>query len=358
MSDLRVFHLQEEQSELAEPSNALASLEALIVKICISIMTTDETSSLHALARLNGNSRSKASPLASPFKIKQLSQTVYLLNIIHRLCLDNRQVNQRELFYRSLSDDKAPVFVDQSSMNRALFCLLNAVGCDRHELGIFTTARGIAAADPTTQTICLDSRGDFVADLSDHPEGISISESLCDICTLQTTAEFVLVVEKDTVFQSLLSSRNFFERNKCILITARGYPDNITIRFTRKLLKIVGSKLPLLYLGDLDPHGVSIALVYNKALEGSLLWIGLHHEDVIHLDHSRVLGMKMKACDLALLNGLIENQDTPECYRTQLGKLETRGLKYEVECLHSVDEDYLASVWLPKKVQFILLSIS
>ena len=353
MSNSRVFHLHEHDSVLLEPNKALGLLESLIVKICLSILAIEDTSSLHALTRIHGN-RSRVSPLSSPYKIKQLSQTVYLLNLVHRLSVENRQVNQRELFYRSLSDHIAPSFVDQSAMNRALFCLLNAVGCDRHELGIFTTARGIAAADPHTQTILLDAQAEFIADISDHTEGISISDSLVNVCTIQTTAQYILIVEKETVFRSLLNSTGFFEINKCVLITARGYPDNITKRFLKQVRRVVSPNLPLVYLGDLDPHGISIALAYNKAIEGDMKWIGIHHEDVNRLDHCRVVGMKLKACDSALLNALIENPETPDDFKIELGRLEMRGLKYEVECLHSVGEDFLASQWLPEKVATLL----
>lgn len=351
-----VFHLN--QSEVCPQVNAsckaIEAIESVVVRICISIMTSEESIALHDLTRLHGKRTAKTCPLASPFKLKQLAQTVYLLNVIHRLCSENRCVNQRELFYRSLSDSIAPCFIDQNAMNRALFCLLNSIGCDRHELGIFTTARGLVAACPDTQTLCLDSNSEFIADLSDHPDGMSICENLVGISTLQTSADFILIVEKDTVFQSLLSSENFFQYNACILVTARGYPDNITIRFLKRLQQVLNDKVPFLYLGDLDPHGISIALVYNRALNGAINWIGLHHSDISSLDHQRVLGIKMKPSDMALLNSLIEQPTTPANFRSELAKIESVGMKYEIECLHSVSEQYIATTWLPRKTASVL----
>ena len=353
----KVYHLANQEIADNEPNRALLLLESLIVKICVSIMTSEETSSLHALTRMQPN-RSKASPLSSPFKIKQLSQTVYLLNIVHKLCQEHRQVNQRELFYRSLSDSVAPSFIDQPSLNRALFSLLNALGCERHELGIFTTARGLIAADPSVQTICLDSNAEFIADISDHHEGLSITDSLVTCCTLQTTALFVLIVEKETVFQSLLCCKEFFAVNPCILITARGYPDNISIRLLHRLKCMLGSSLPFFYLGDLDPHGISIALTYKKTLGEHLHWIGVHHDDANWLDHRKVLGIKMKASDMALINSLLDNQSISDVFTSELAKLESDGLKYEVECLHSMGESYLATEWLPRKVAAYLNTLN
>jgi DNA topoisomerase VI subunit A len=321
-------------------------------------MTSGDSAALFDLSRTGASKRQCKSPLTSPFKLRQLSQTVYLLNTVHRLATANRHVNQRELFYRALSEQSAPTFADQSGMNRALFCLLNAIKCDRHELGIFTTARGLVAGDPATTTILLDASTEFIADISDHPDGLSISDSLVAFSTIQTTAKFVLIVEKETVFQTLLACDSFFAKNACILVTARGYPDNITVRFLRRLLTVTAAQVPFMYLGDCDPHGVSIALVFNRALDNQMRWIGVHVSDVQSISHERVLGLKMKASDTALLNSLIENEATPDHFKTELAKLETRGLKYEVECLHSVGDDFLASQWLPRKIADALLSMS
>jgi DNA topoisomerase VI subunit A len=348
-----VYHIRDDDPPRENSVSSIDNLEALILRICLSILTSEDTSSLHVLTRACSG-KAKSSPLSSPFKLRQLSQTVHLLNMIHRLCIEGRQVNQRELFYRSLGDASAPSFSDQPAMNRALACVLSAVGCARHELGIFTTARGLIAADHREETLCLDSNAEFLVDVSDHPEGLSISESLVDVCTLQTTAKFVLIVEKETVFQSLVTCEDFFLKNSCILVTGRGYPDNITIRLLSKLKRIFPVSFPFLYLGDLDPHGLSICLTYRKSLGDDLQWIGVNHQDLSNLDHYRVMGIRMKSCDVSLVNSLIENSSTPDEFKSELALLETRGEKYEVECLHSVGENYLATEWLPNKVASVI----
>lgn len=352
----KVFQMKELNEEIFRDRKAALMMEEVIesfvIKLVQGILCADETEALHFLSR-SGQSGSrikplKGSPLSSPFKLRNMAQSVYLLNTVHKLVFANRQVNQRELFYRSLSDPYTPCFTDQNSMNRALSTLLDALDCDRHELGIFTTARGLVTANPGSETICLDSTGDFICDLADHADGLSISDQLVEIRAIQTEASCVLIVEKDTVFQSLASCCDFFGRVNCILVTARGYPDNITVRFLKVLRRIL--PLRFLYLGDLDPHGVSIAMIYHKALEGEMEWIGLHNEDVEALEHGRVLGMKLKSSDLSLINTLLEKPCVPEYVKKQLAGMEARGLKYEVECLHSVSESYLATEWLPRKI--------
>ena len=297
-----------------------------------------------------------ASPFSSPAKLRTMAQTVYLLNVVHGIVLTGKQVTQRELFYRTLGGgSNAPVFVEQTQFNKALFTLMEALGCERHELGIFTTARGFAAADPEFETICLDQEGNFLFDLSAHPDGLSISEQLTCFCTIQTNAVCVLVVEKDTVFQSLVSTAKFFQTVPCILVTARGYPDNMTIRFLNRLRVVVGSSLPFVYLGDLDPHGICIYLTYWRALNEGIQWIGVHYED-IGLDYNQhsLLGLKLKPSDASLLKSLLEREGVPDLVKDQLKRIKERGLKYEVECLHSMGESFIATEWLPSKLQSVL----
>ena len=337
-------------------------LDFLIIRLMIAIFSSKSVLPANDLALLTlghpsgrrGNGKKPVgniSAFGSTSKLRNLSQTVYLLNTIQELAYCNRQVTQREIFYRSLSAGcLSPGFSDQIQMNRALMTLMGALGCGRHDLGVFTTARGLVCANLEDETLCLNERGDFIANLSAHPDGLSSSEILTTVHTIQTAATCILIVEKDTVFQALIRTSSFFARVPCILVTARGYPDTITIRLLQRMRQIFGLQFPFLYLGDLDPHGVSIFLTYHRSLESNLEWIGIHYDD-IELEMQQLLGIKMKSSDYSLLSNLIVSPETPEYVKVQLCKIEKRGLKYEVECMHAIGQDYLATKWLPKKVQ-------
>ncbi len=364
MPDLHVYSLQPDRSETSTSEcDILDLLESLCFRICFSVITSPETASLGDMvsssrgAIVKSTSAKKSiSPFSSPVKLRMLSQTVYLMNVIHRLVCEDRKVTQRELFYRSLSDRQGPGFVEQIALNKALISLTDALGCDRHELGVFTTARGLVAADPSQQTICLDEEGEFLADLSSHPEGLNVTESIASgIQTIASTAKCVVIVEKDTVFQSLVSCSAFFSTVPCILVTARGYPDNATVRFLQRLSNLfVTARIPFLYLGDLDPHGISIFMTYYRTVGPCIEWIGLRHEDLDLLDNQTALGLKLKATDSALVNSLLEKDSTPDYVKIELAKIERRGLKYEVECLHSAGEVFLPLHYLPKKLSLYL----
>lgn len=57
----------------------------------------------------------------------------------------------------------------------------------------------------------------------------SIPVSIEVIKDVVSVAHYILVVEKETVFQRLANDK-FCERNRCIVITGRGYPDIPTRR--------------------------------------------------------------------------------------------------------------------------------
>jgi len=73
-------------------------------------------------------------------------------------------------------------------------------------------------------------------------------------------AEFVLIIEKDTIFQKLLEE-NCPRALNCILVTGKGYPDVAT----RMLVKMLSEKLdlPVYIIVDADPFGVDIMLIYR-----------------------------------------------------------------------------------------------
>jgi DNA topoisomerase VI subunit A len=54
------------------------------------------------------------------------------------------------------------------------------------------------------------------------------------LCVVQSSARFILVVEKDAIFQRLSEDR-LWSLLPCILITARGMPDMATRAFLHKL---------------------------------------------------------------------------------------------------------------------------
>ena len=105
-------------------------------------------------------------------------------------------------------------------------------------------------------------------------------------------ADFVLVVEKDAVFQRLLEEMIFSvpEFSRVVLVTGKGVPD----LSTRQLVSSLSHELPILILTDCDPYGLEIFLTYcfgslassyaQEPLAAPLSWwLGAHPADMQHL---------------------------------------------------------------------------
>lgn len=71
----------------------------------------------------------------------------------------------------------------------------------------------------------------------------------------------MLVIEKDAIFQRL-NREGFWNKESCLLITAKGMPDRATRRFVRRLNEEY--KLPVFVLTDGDPYGWYIYSVYKS----------------------------------------------------------------------------------------------
>ena len=106
----------------------------------------------------------------------------------------------------------------------------------------------------------------------------------------QTSARFILVVEKETVFSRLLGEQ-LDALMPIALVTGRGFPD-VPTRTLLHHLATAFPHVPVVGLADWNPHGVAImslykfgyvkraASEYNKEVAvPRMVWLGLHRKD-------------------------------------------------------------------------------
>ncbi|CAK9054426.1 Transmembrane 9 superfamily member 4 (Endomembrane protein 10) (Transmembrane nine protein 4) (AtTMN4) [Durusdinium trenchii] len=274
---------------------------------------------------------------------RRLARLWAALDAVHRLNKAERTCTQRELFYRAISDCRE-LFGSQSVMDRALRDAVGALQVGRPHLGILTAEKGLLAGD-----IAFKDPSAFASLAAQGSSGTSISESMLkDDNNIQIgeKAKVVLVVEKDTIFQHLLHSR-LLAALPMILVTGRGYPDLLTRRFLQKLHRIAPHLLQL-YLGDFDPDGVAIYLLYRTSCE-QLRWLGLHSDDVKKLPVEA--GVSLSKRDHTLQASLLRRE---EVRRNPLLTDEIRSMtrKFELEALHAAYADEgMALKFIPDKIK-------
>ncbi|KAG0467012.1 hypothetical protein HPP92_018026 [Vanilla planifolia] len=189
----------------------------------------------------------------------------------------------------------------------------------------------------------------------------SIPACVEEVEVIESVAQYILVVEKETVLQRLAND-NFCKTNLCILITGRGYPDVTTRRFLRLLMEQL--HIPAYCLVDYDPHGFDILSNYRfgsmqMAYDAKLMrvpeirWLGVFHSDLAKyqlLDRcllSLTSEEKKKAESMLLRCNL--QQEAPR-WRVELEAMLQRGLKFEIEALSTTSISFL-SQYIPIKIQ-------
>ncbi|KAH1000488.1 hypothetical protein HUJ05_007646 [Dendroctonus ponderosae] len=92
--------------------------------------------------------------------------------------------------------------------------------------------------------------------------GTLVPNDVMNICEIQSQAFFILVVEKESIFNKLLEEDLPNKLTKpFILITGKGYPDLNTQLFLKKLWMVM--EIPVFIFVDADPDGISIMLTYR-----------------------------------------------------------------------------------------------
>ena len=196
---------------------------------------------------------------------RRFMQTTLMAAIIYDALVNNEYPTIRDLYYRGkhtiiYRDEKGrkkdePTWKEQRESDSVIRDLEVYLGLLREELLILSKEKGKVVGNMRIRS------GDDVIDLSRMGHGAYAIEPTPDLIEfLDVDAEFVLVVEKDAVFQQL-HRYGFWRKYKAILITSAGQPDRATRRFVRRLSEEL--KLPIYVLADSDPYGFYIYSVFK-----------------------------------------------------------------------------------------------
>ncbi|KYK67467.1 putative topoisomerase VIA [Toxoplasma gondii TgCatPRC2] len=279
------------------------------------------------------------------FGIKKLTWVLSLLDQIHGLLMTNRAATQRELFYGLVN-----VFDTQAQVNAQLQQIVSWLEIPRDSLNVFASQKGLVAGMLTFV------KGSLTLDCRRTGTGVLISETLVEVDRLESHASYIIVVEKDAIFQTLCEQQ-IWNIIPCILITGKGFPDFVTRKLLRRLQMSLNIECG--YVGDFDPHGISIFLSYqhgSRAFEGPLVrcavlhWIGLCFEDLEQLPVD--VRLPLLSRDRALLKSLLVHPKIRDCERlqAQCSFMMEHDTKFEIEAITCLGFEYLARYYIPSKI--------
>lgn len=196
-------------------------------------------------------------------EVKKFMQTMLMASIIYDALINNEYPTIRDLYYRgkhtipkiSESDREINTWDEQDESDAVLRDVEVLTNKLREEMLILSKEKGKVVGDMRIRS------GRDVIDLSKMGHGAYAIESTADLIEfLDVNAEYVLVVEKDAVFQQL-HRIGFWRKTKCLLVTSAGQPDRATRRFVRRLNEEL--KLPVYIVTDSDPYGFYIYSVFK-----------------------------------------------------------------------------------------------
>ncbi|KAF3959030.1 hypothetical protein CMV_016115 [Castanea mollissima] len=286
--------------------------------------------------------------------VHRLDVLLRVLLIVQQLLQENRHGSKRDIYYMHPS-----VFSEQSVVDRAINDICILMQCSRHNLNVVSVGNGLVMG----WIRFLEGGRKF--DCINHPNtAYPIPVQVEEVQDIISVADYVLVVEKESVFERLANDQ-FCNANRCIVITGRGYPDIPTRRFLRLLIEKLC--LPTYCLVDCDPYGFDILTTYRfgsmqMAYDAKQLrcpevcWLGVFPSDSEKYCLPQQCFLPLTAEDKkkaeAMLNRCYLQREVPR-WRLELELMLQKGVKFEIEALSVHSLSFLSKEYITSKIQGI-----
>ncbi|XP_051128639.1 meiotic recombination protein SPO11-1 isoform X1 [Andrographis paniculata] len=282
---------------------------------------------------------------------RRLDVLLRVLLIVQQLLQENKHGSKRDIYYMHPS-----VFKEQSVVDQAINDICILLGCSRHNLNVVSVGNGLVMG-----WLKFAEAGRIFDCINCPNTAHNIPVHVEDVEGIVSVSEYILIVEKESVFQRLANDQ-FCSKNRCIVITGRGYPDVPTRRFLHLLVETL--HLPVYCLIDYDPYGVDILTTYRF---GSMQMA--YDAESLRLPDIRWLGAFLSDCERhqfpqqCLLPLTDKDKQRAEsmlnrCYmkqvphwRSQLQLMLERAVKFEIEALSAESLTFLSEKYLPSKIQ-------
>lgn len=252
--------------------------------------TEDGEVSISSILRNNiGNNNKELTKQFNGAQCRSFTSISLVLNFCKDLLQSNQTTTMREVYYFYVTH-----FRSQRECDTAIAQSAELLKVPRHSLGLKASPRGWWCGD--LQLVCketgrVDVDGRRLASIQGAPTASQwLLSSHKRPWKLQTTsAECILVIEKEGVYHRLAEDR-FFDDYPCILVTGKGFPDLATRAMVCSCWNEL--KLPVRGLADCDPYGVLVLNCYQhgsrsrRGVDGGarfevpMQWVGLRPSQI------------------------------------------------------------------------------
>src|ERR671938_1851805 len=307
-----------------------------------------------------GNKKVQISP-DSIKKIPTFSQYLVMANAVRKLLDEEMESTIRGMYYATLSTvgdekNKQKFWNGQEDSDDAIKAVELLTGVPREEFSVTSKPKGMISGP-----ITLRVGGDIIdCNLGSRATSQLIPTNIRDVEIVKVKADFVMVVEKDTVLNNIRKS-GFIQKYNAILMTGSGEPD----RATRIMVKTLNEqwKKPVVIFADADPWGLGIALRYKIGSE-SLSYdshrlvtpnarvSGMLFSDIYEYNIPEVARLNASDEDINRANDMKNKpwlQDKQ--WQKELNLFLQRKEKCELDAFFKHGFKYLAETYLPQKLR-------
>ncbi len=291
---------------------------------------------------------------------RKFMQTLLVASECKKIINQNVTTSIRDLYYalkHTIPGTNENTFEDQSESDPILEDLEAALNTLREALHLQADRKGYVAGP-----IVIDDRGDKIDCARMGSSGWAIPSNVepeaikFDKCT----ASFVLVIEKDAVWQRLNEDK-FWKNENCLILTGKGQPARGTRRLINRLHKELN--LPVYVLCDADPWGYYI---YSVIKQGSInlsflsdrlgtpeaKFIGLTTKDVEKYGITKNVTINLNKGDIKRTHEMLKYVwFKPKEWQNELKHMLEKGHKLELEALSSKGIKFISEKYLPDKIK-------
>lgn len=296
---------------------------------------------------------------------RSFMQTLLVAEGANQLIQQGKTLSIRGMYYQAkhtIKGVKEETFNDQSESDPIIEDLEVILSTLREELHLYAQKRGdmvgnITIIDRGDRIDCsrMGSGGYGIPSIVE-PEVITLDPKLCK-------AEFVLHVEKDTVWQRFNEDK-FWKKHNCILTHGGGQPSRGVRRLLYRLNRELG--LPIYCLLDNDPWGYYIYSVIkqgsiNLAFESKRMavpdakFIGIRSDDFELCGLTPSVTIALNENDRKRAKQIAEYPwfAGKKTWQEEVAKMLKHGFKMEVESLISKGITYVTEIYTPQKIRAI-----
>lgn len=332
-------------------------LENPDIKLPIRTLSNIYFDEKHKLIRL-GNKMSHRTYL-NVAHTRKFMQTLLVASECKKIIQQDVTTSIRDLYYalkHTIPGTKENTFDDQSESDPILEDLEAALNTLREALHLQADRKGYVAGP-----ITINDRGDRIDCARMGSSGWAIPSNVePEIIKFEKcTADFLLVIEKDAVWQRLNEDK-FWKNHNCLILTGKGQPARGTRRLINRLHREL--KLPVYVLTDADAWGYYI---YSVIKQGSInlsflsdrlgtpdaKFIGLTTKDVDKYGITKNVTIKLNQGDIKRTNEMMKYVwFKPKEWQQELTNMLKVGYKLELEALSSKGIRFISEKYLPDKI--------